>query len=66
MTMHYYFGDRCVVASHLMHIHDVKLVNLEHNAVYEPLEYAVFIDFMLAPGQKTNFNVGDRCERHEK
>ena len=49
MTMHYYFGDRCVVASHLMHIHAVKLANLEHNAAYEPLGYAIFIDFMLNP-----------------
>ena len=49
-----------------MHIHDVKLVNLEHNAAYEPLEYAVFIDFMLTLGQNANFNVGDRCERHHE
>ena len=66
MTKHYYFGDHYVVVSHLMHIHDVKPANLEHNAAYEPLEYAIFIDFMLAPGQEAAFNVGDRCEQHKK
>ena len=63
--MHYYFDDRCVVEYRLMHNHGVKHVSLERNVAYEPLEYAIFVDFNKSKSKKVDGHakVGDHFHR---